>query len=57
MIQKTNHKTDIETKIKMNCAFYENCILPKSDPLCDQFPGFTICPEYLARKKRLTIRK
>ena len=53
MIQKTNHKTDIETKIRMNCAFYENCILPKSDPLCDQFPGFTICPEYLARKKKI----
>ncbi len=39
--------------INLNCAFYENCTLPKRNSLCNNFPDFTICPEYHAKREKL----
>lgn len=41
----------------INCAFYENCTLPKRNTLCDHFPDYTICPEYQAKRIKLTNQK
>ncbi len=41
----------------LNCAFYEKCNLPKRNSLCDHFPDFTICPEYQAKRIKLTHQK
>ncbi len=41
--------------INLNCVFYENCTLPKRNSLCSNFPDFTICPEYQAKRKKLAF--
>ena len=38
--------------IEFVCPFYEKCILPKNDLLCNQFPDFMICPDYKERRKK-----
>ena len=53
MILDIISKTNLEPIINLNCAFYENCTLPKKNFLCNKFPEFTICPEYQAKKIKL----
>lgn len=53
MISDIISKTNLELDINLNCAFYEKCILPKKNFLCNKFPEFTICPEYQANKAKL----
>lgn len=48
-------ETNLITGFNLNCAFYEKCTLPKSNTLCANFPDFTICPEYQAKKDKLKI--
>ena len=54
MISDLISKTNLEPMINLNCAFFEKCTLPKKAFLCNKFPEFTICPEYLANKVKLT---
>lgn len=54
MISEIISKTNLETHFNLNCAFYEKCTLPKKNFLCNKFPEFTICPEYEARKIKIS---
>lgn len=54
MISEIISKVSLEPFINLNCAFYEKCSLPKRNSLCNQFPEFTICPEYQIKREKLS---
>ncbi len=44
----------LDEDLKLKCAFFDKCSLPKLDSLCYKSPDFLICPEYKKRKEQLT---
>lgn len=46
-----------EVKLEFQCAFYDKCTLPKSDSLCNQFPNFMICTEYIVKRNKVLNEK
>ncbi len=46
--------TSLEDDLKLKCAFFDKCPLPKIESLCYHSPDFMICPEYKKRKEQLT---
>ena len=55
--KEENLKPIKDMKVEFSCAFYDKCTLPKSESLCNQFPDFMICPDYIVKRNKILNEK